>query len=254
MKKYKAYLFDLDGTVYRGRNPIPEAIDFINQLKQADIPYIFVSNNSSKTLADVADTLNAMGVPTTPENVITSSMATAFYIKDKKPDATVYVIGEEGLLTAIKEAGLTVGQERPDFVVVGIDRQLSYEKLALGCLAIRNGAVFLSTNPDIVLPTERGLIPGNGAITAALEVATGISPIFVGKPEPIIIRQALEKLNLDPSDALMVGDNYNTDIMAGIRAGVDTLLVHTGVTSKEDLEQVDTPPTYAVDSLKDWDV
>lgn len=254
MKKYKGYLFDLDGTIYRGKEPIPEAVEFVKQLKDAGIPYMFVTNNAARTREDMADTLQSMDIPAEPENVITSSMATASYIKEKKPLGSVYVIGEAGLLNAIRNEGLTLDSENPDYVVVGLDRNLTYEKLALGSIAIRNGATFLSTNPDASIPTERGLLPGNGAITSVLKVATNTEPIFIGKPEPIIIRQALELLKLDPSEAIMVGDNYHTDILAGIHAGVDTLLVHTGVTRKADLEHVGDQPTYFVETLEDWSI
>lgn len=252
MKKYKGYLFDLDGTIYRGKQPIPEAIEFVKQLKDACIPYLFVTNNAAKTRREMAETLQSMGVPTTEANVITSSMATASYIKDRNPKASVYVIGEDGLLEAIRDEGLMIKTGNPDFVVIGLDRNITYEKLALGCIAIQNGATFLSTNPDMVIPTERGFLPGNGSLTAVLKTATNISPIFVGKPEPIIIRQALELLQLEPEEVLMVGDNYHTDILAGINAGVDTLLVHTGVTNLADLEEVEVQPTHYVESLKDW--
>lgn len=252
MKKYQGYLFDLDGTVYRGTEPIPEAVALLKQLKESDIPYMFVTNNSTKTPEDVAQTLTAMDIPCTAEDVITSSMALAGYLQEKHPEAKVYVIGENGLWTAVREAGFTVTANKPDYVAVGMDRQLTYEKLAEACLAIRGGATFLSTNPDVALPTERGLLPGNGSITALLQVATGVTPIFIGKPEPIIIRQALERLGLAASDVLMVGDNYQTDILAGLRAGVDTLFVQTGVTTAEELAKVDEPPTYTVASLAEW--
>jgi 4-nitrophenyl phosphatase len=179
-------------------------------------------------------------------------MALAGYLQEKNPEAKVYVIGENGLWTAVREAGFTITSDKPDYVAVGMDRQLTYEKLAEACLAIRSGATFLSTNPDVALPTERGLLPGNGSITALLQVATGVTPIFIGKPEPIIIRQALERLGLAASDVLMVGDNYQTDILAGLRAGVDTLFVQTGVTTAEELAKVDDPPTYTVASLAEW--
>ncbi|WP_027726331.1 TIGR01457 family HAD-type hydrolase [Tuberibacillus calidus] len=252
MKKYQGYLFDLDGTVYRGREPIPGAVALLRQLKASGIPYMFVTNNSTKTPEDVAQTLTAMDIPCTAEDVITSSMALAGYLQEKHPEAKVYVIGENGLWTAVREAGFTVTANKPDYVAVGMDRQLTYEKLAEACLAIRGGATFLSTNPDVALPTERGLLPGNGSITALLQVATGVTPIFIGKPEPIIIRQALERLGLAASDVLMVGDNYQTDILAGLRAGVDTLFVQTGVTTAEELAKVDEPPTYTVASLAEW--
>ncbi len=166
----------------------------------------------------------------------------------------MYVIGEEGLLTALEEKGFQVTEENADFVVVGIDRDITYEKLAVACLAIRNGAIFISTNADIALPTERGFMPGNGAITTAIAVSTQTNPIYIGKPESIIMEQALKVLGTTKEETIMVGDYYDTDILAGMNAGLDTLLVHTGVTTKELLSKYDRQPTYAIDTLDQWKV
>lgn len=254
MKKYKAYLIDLDGTMYRGTEKIEEAGDFVSRLQEKGIPYLFVTNNSSRTPAQVAEKLRGFDIPAKTEQVFTTSMATASYIYEEKPDASVYVIGEEGIKTAIKEKGFTVTSDHPDYVVLGIDREITYEKLALGAIAIRNGAKFVSTNADIALPTERGLLPGNGALTSMLAVATQTKPVFIGKPEPIITEQALEYLGSKKEETIMVGDNYDTDILAGIRTGIDTLLVHTGVTTKEMLKTKEVQPTYTVDTLDQWEV
>ena len=135
---------------------------------------------------------------------------------------------------------------------MGIDRSINYEKLAIACLAVRNGAMFISTNGDIAIPTERGLLPGNGSLTSVVAVSTQTKPIFIGKPEKIIMEQALEVLGVPKEETLMIGDNYDTDIMAGMNAGIDTLLVHTGVTTKEMLQTYERRPTYVVDSLKEW--
>ncbi|KGT38453.1 MULTISPECIES: TIGR01457 family HAD-type hydrolase [Heyndrickxia] len=254
MKKYKAYLIDLDGTMYRGTEKIEEAGDFVSRLQEKGIPYLFVTNNSSRTPAQVAEKLRGFDIPAKTEQVFTTSMATARFIYDEKPDASIYVIGEEGIKTAIKEKGFTITSDHPDYVVLGIDRDITYEKLALGAIAIRNGAKFISTNADIALPTERGLLPGNGALTSVLAVATQTKPVFIGKPEPIITEQALEYLGSKKEETIMVGDNYDTDILAGIRTGIDTLLVHTGITTKEMLKTKEILPTYTVDSLDQWEV
>ena len=162
------------------------------------------------------------------------------------------MIGEEGIHTALIEKGLKLVEENPDFLVVGIDRSIDYEKLTKACLAVRNGATFISTNADIALPTERGLQPGNGAITSVISVSTQVQPIFIGKPEAEIVTQALKVLGVPKEEVIMVGDNYDTDILAGINAGMDTLLVHTGVTTKELLKQYEKQPTYVVDTLDLW--
>lgn len=252
LKQYKGYLIDLDGTMYKGKEKIPTAVHFVTRLKEKGIPYLFVTNNSTTTKEAVAERLKQFGVPAEPEDVLTTSMATAQYIKSRKPDATVYHIGEEGLTQALKESGLTYEEESPDYVIVGLDRHVTYEKLAKACLAVRKGATFISTNPDRSLPTERGFLPGNGSITAVVTVSTGVDPIFIGKPEAIIIEQALETMKLPKDETLLVGDNYQTDILAGIHAGIDTLLVYTGVTTKDMLTGVKKMPTYEVATLADW--
>ncbi|EIJ80682.1 HAD-superfamily subfamily IIA hydrolase like protein [Bacillus methanolicus PB1] len=254
MKSYKGYLIDLDGTMYRGTELIKEAADFVKKLRDKKIPYLFVTNNSTRTPAQVAEKLRDFGIPAEENLVFTTSQATANYIYELKNDASVYVIGEEGIRTAIEEKGMHFGGEYADFVVVGLDRSISYEKLAVACLAVRNGATFISTNGDIALVTERGLLPGNGAITSVIAVSTQTQPIFIGKPESIIVEQALRVLGINKEDTLMVGDNYDTDILAGMNAGMDTLLVHTGVTTKEHLKRYEKQPTYAVDSLDQWEI
>ncbi|WP_449537438.1 TIGR01457 family HAD-type hydrolase [Ferdinandcohnia sp. Marseille-Q9671] len=256
MKTYKGYLFDLDGTMYRGTERINEACDLVNKLDQKKIPYLFVTNNSSRTPEQVAAKLRDFDIACTANQVFTTSQATANYMFDLKQEqnkeATVYVIGEEGIRQALEEKGFTITDDNPDFVVCGIDRSITYEKLTIACLAVRNGAIFISTNGDIAIPTERGLLPGNGSLTSVISVSTTVQPIFIGKPEKIIMEQAQQRLGIPKEDTLMVGDYYDTDIMAGMNAGIDTLLVHTGVTTAELLRSYDRPPTYAIDSLKEW--
>ncbi|WP_042461204.1 TIGR01457 family HAD-type hydrolase [Neobacillus dielmonensis] len=252
MKKYKGYLIDLDGTMYKGTERIEAASDFVKALRNNGIPYLFVTNNSSRTPAQVAKKLRNFDIPAEENLVFTTSQATANYIYEKKPDGKVYVIGEEGLHTAIAEKGFQLAEETADFVVIGIDRAITYEKLSIACLAVRNGAGFISTNGDIAIPTERGLLPGNGALTSVITISTQTNPVFIGKPEAIIMDQALKVLGTAKEDTLMVGDNYDTDIMAGINAGIDTLIVHTGVTTKIMLSGYKQQPTYAVDSLDQW--
>lgn len=252
MKKYSGFLIDLDGTVYKGTEKITEAIDFIKELKRRELPYLFLTNNSTKPPSDVAVKLMKMGVPCTADHVFTTSMATATYIKKLKKDPKVYPIGEIGLHEALEDCGLEIVEEDADIVVMGLDRNITYEKLAKGALQIRNGADFIATNGDVALPTERGFLPGAGSLVSVLSVSTGVEPTFIGKPESIIVEQAIEVLGTPREDTLMIGDNYATDILAGINAGIDSLLVHTGVTTKEDLLTIEKHPTYAIDSLSEW--
>ncbi|WP_041091037.1 TIGR01457 family HAD-type hydrolase [Jeotgalibacillus soli] len=252
MKDYKGYLIDLDGTIYRGSEKIEEAVHFVQQLNAKGIPYLFVTNNSSKTPEQVAEHLKGFDVPATKDQVFSSAMATAAYIADEKEGASVYMIGGDGLKLALQEKGMTIITESPDYVVVGLDREITYEKLAFACLAVRGGAKFISTNGDIALPTERGFLPGNGSLTSVITVSTETNPVFIGKPEAIIMEQALAVLGLPKEDVIMVGDYYDTDIMAGINVGMDTLMVHTGVTTPEALRDKTIQPTYAIHSLAEW--
>ncbi len=252
IKMYKGYFIDLDGTAYRGTEIIEEALTFVKTLHERNIPYLFVTNNSTKTPMMVAKELEAFGYPVDPTHIYTPSLATAQYIYDENPNATVYVIGEMGLHTAILEKGLTITEENPDYVVIGLDRDIHYNKLAIAALAIRQGATFISTNGDIAIPTERGFLPGNGALTSVLSVTTGVDPIFIGKPERIIMEKALERIQLPKEEVAMVGDNYFTDILAGINIGMPTIFIETGVSSKEEVMGYDAKPTHLLSSLSEF--
>lgn len=253
LKQYKGFLIDLDGTMYKGTERIDEAMRFVHELNDKGLPYLFVTNNSSRTPAQVAEKLRGFDIPTEAHQVFTTSQATANYMYTLKPSGTVYVIGEEGIKVALEEKGFKlVDDEHADFVVVGIDRNINYEKFAKACLAVRNGATFISTNGDIAIPTERGLLPGAGSITAVVSTSTRVKPTFIGKPESIIMEQAQEVLGVRKEDTVMIGDNYDTDILAGMNAGLDTILVHTGVTTPELLKNYEKRPTHVIDSLSDW--
>ncbi|EUJ43063.1 TIGR01457 family HAD-type hydrolase [Paenilisteria rocourtiae] len=253
--KYDGYLIDLDGTMYLGSEPIPEAQGFIEKLDQAHIPYLYVTNNSSKTPEQVAATLRKFDIPATTNQVFTTSQATVqFMLEQVNRKKRVYLIGEEGVRHEIQKAGFELTSENPDFVVMGIDRDINYEKLAIATMAVREGAMFISTNGDAAIPTERGLLPGNGSITSVVTIATGVKPIFIGKPEAIIMEQAIAKLGVKKERVIMVGDNYETDILAGIRFGIDTLIVHTGFTSPEQLAMKEVQPIHRVMNLSEWEL
>ncbi|MFB4163151.1 TIGR01457 family HAD-type hydrolase [Alteribacillus sp. JSM 102045] len=254
MKDYSGYLLDLDGTIYRGEEPIPEAVAFVKKLKDRKIPYLFVTNNSTASPEEVAGRLQNMGVPCEEEHVVTTSMAAASYIAREAINQTAFIIGENGLKQAIHSAGFQDEAENPGFVVVGLDRHVTYDKLAKACLAVRNGARFISTNADVALPTEKGFMPGNGAITAVITVSTGVQPTFIGKPERIMIDEAVNRLGLSHEETVLIGDNYDTDILAGIQAGLDTVHVATGVTTVEELASKSQPATYNVSSLSEWKI
>ena len=240
-------LIDLDGTLYHGGKVIPLAPAFIQQLRQDQIPFLFVTNNSSRTSEDVVLHLQQLGIEAKTEEVCTSALATANYIMDQDLAKTVYLIGEKGLREALQARGLTIiendeiGDLEVDLVVQGIDRNFTYRKLAVATQAIAQGAAFLLTNPDHLLPSDNLPIPGAGSIAAAIEAATRTTPIIIGKPSPIIIKYAIEKLQaayptLKQKNIIVVGDNIHTDILAGKNANLKTALVLSGISKETDLE------------------
>ncbi|MCD8843506.1 TIGR01457 family HAD-type hydrolase [Staphylococcus gallinarum] len=255
MKNYKAYLIDLDGTLYKGNETIDGAKAFISYLNQHQIPHLYVTNNSTKEPEEVATKLSSMGLDAKATEVVTSALATAEYISEASPEASVYMLGGTGLKKALTSHGLQLkNDEFVDYVVIGLDEAVTYEKLATATLGVRNGATFISTNKDVSIPKERGFLPGNGAITSVVSVSTGVQPTFIGKPEPIIMHKALEQLEslgIKPDDVAMVGDLYDTDILSGINVNIDTIHVQTGVTTKAEIEQKDVPPTYSFKDLNE---
>lgn len=252
---YKGYLIDLDGTIYKGRERIPAGERFIQRLQEQEIPYLLVTNNTTRTPQMVQDMLaQQFNIQTPLETIYTATMATVDYMKDMNRGQTAYVIGETGLKSAISEAGYIEDKENPAYVVVGLDSQVTYDILATATLAIAKGALFIGTNPDLNIPTERGLMPGAGSLVALLEVATRVKPVFIGKPNAIIMNKALDILQVERSEAIMVGDNYLTDIMAGIQNDIASLLVTTGFTKAEEVPNLPIQPDYVVASLDEWDI
>ncbi|WP_340392154.1 TIGR01457 family HAD-type hydrolase [Macrococcoides caseolyticum] len=252
MKKYKGYLLDLDGTMYAGTRVIEGAKEFIEYLSNNNLPYLFVTNNASKRPDEVAEKLTNMGFIATADNVVTSAMATASYIAEEHPAASVYVIGGTGIRQALQDEQLVITDDiHVDYVVIGLDVDINYEKLSKACLAVRNGARFISTNPDTSIPTERGFLPGNGALTSVVSVSTGIAPKFIGKPMETIMNKAVDMMQLPKEELIMIGDLYMTDIMSGINAGIDTLHVQTGVSTYEQVMAEQVPPTHSVKNLLD---
>ena len=251
----KVWLIDLDGTMYHGEHMVEEADTFISLLKQLNIPFRFVTNNSSATPEDVASKLNKLGINAEVEHVCTSAQATAQYISQIKPDAQVYVIGENGLRQALSDAQLEIVEEgKPDFVVQGIDRSLTYDKVAKAVQFIRDGASSILTNPDLLLPSTGGLIPGAGSIGAMIEQASGSVPTVVGKPSSILINYALQSLNVSADDAIVLGDNMLTDIKAGHNAKCFSILLLTGITNNTNYsyykDKANCEPNLIVNDMK----
>lgn len=253
-KEYAGYLVDLDGTMYNGLAKIDEAADFIERLRASGKPFLFLTNNSTASPTDVCENLMARSnVRSYPEEVFTSTEATIRYLKAIRAQR-LHVIGDVGLKKGLQEAGFELAADQVECVVVGYDNEVDFEQLKNATLLIQGGARFIGTNPDTNIPTEEGLVPGNGALLAFLEAATGVQPEIMGKPEASMMHGALQKLGLTKEEVLMVGDNYTTDIQAGIQNDIDTLLVLTGFTQKEDLPNLPVPATYVINTLDEWEI
>jgi len=245
----KSYLIDMDGVLVSGRTLIPGADRFIEGLKARAVEYLVLTNNSIYTPRDLAHRLQAVGLDIPVERIFTSAMATARFLQSQKPNGTAFVIGESGLTEAIHSVGYIITDHDPDYVVLG--ETYSYN-LALITKAIRlvaDGARFIATNPDPSGPSESGLVPACGAMAALIETASGVSPFFVGKPNPWMMRSALNYLDVHSENTVMIGDRMDTDIVAGVESGMETILVLSGVTRREDVARYPYQPTRILESV-----
>jgi HAD superfamily hydrolase (TIGR01457 family) len=254
LRSAKAFVFDMDGVLYRGNSPLPGVNDLLNALALREQGFMLATNNSMATPADYVAKLAAMGIDVPESSILTSAMATRdFLLETVGPDAGVFVIGMPALReqlfrdTALRP--VQYGEEVPAAVVVGLDKGFTYEKLAMANEAIRAGARFVATNADATLPTEGGLIPGSGSLVAAVATASGQRPTVIGKPEPLILEMALERLGADPATSVMVGDRLDTDVVAGERAGMLTVLVLTGVSTREEIATAPVIPDLVFTDL-----
>ena len=251
MKTYKAYCFDLDGTVYRGKEGIPSAITFIHSLQEQGIEPFYVTNNASKTREKLQEALRAVGIEAKLNHIYSSALVTAKYIAANYAGKKVAMIGSEGLRTALLEEAIEITEENPDVYVMGIDPLITYEKLSKATIAIQKGATFIATNPDIKFPTEDGFIPANGSFARLVGEVAGVEPIYMGKPSPTMLEVLAKEHGFDKSEIVMIGDNYDTDILCGIHFGCDTIHVNTGVTTTEAVLEKERQPTYLVETLLD---
>lgn len=256
MKDYQGYFIDLDGTMYKGTKRIPAAARFIKRLQEADKAVLFVTNNSTRTPEFVANNLRENHqINVTADNVYTTALATADYLDQVAGDRRqVYVVGESGLRQALQQRHFQLTDRQPEYVVVGLDSQVTYAKLETAVLLIRAGATFIGTNADSNLPNERGMVPGAGSLVKLVEYATQQEPIMIGKPEATIMKMALQKAGLRREQVVMVGDNYNTDICAAINTGMDSLLVYTGLSTPAQVAAMPVQPTHTVKSLDEWTI
>jgi 4-nitrophenyl phosphatase len=229
-------IVDMDGVLWRGDEPMTALQEFFDFLRRRRVGFVLATNNSSRTPDQYVAKLAGFGVEVSPECILTSAEASAAYLATVAPPGTrVYAIGEDGVTRALEERGFVLAGERADYVVVGWDRHLTWDKLTTAALLIHAGAGFIGTNPDPNYPTPRGPVVGNGAQLAALKTTTGVAPVIVGKPEPWLYRQALERMGARPEATAVIGDRIDTDISGGVRAGLTTVLVLSGIITEADL-------------------
>jgi NagD protein len=249
----KSYLIDMDGVLVRGNSPIPGAGAFLARLAERSCEYLVLTNNPLYTQKDLAFRLGSIGLAVEPRRIFTSAMATASFLKTQKNTGKVYVIGESGLTAPLHEAGFIITDSSPCYVVLGETHAYNFQMVTTAIRLIAQGSLFIATNPDASGPGEGGLVPACGAMAALIEKATGVRAFFVGKPNPLMMRTALNYLGVHSENTVMVGDRMDTDIVAGVESGMETVLVLSGVTRKEDVPRWPYQPTRILPSVAEID-
>ncbi len=250
-REIHSWLLDMDGVLVREEQPIPGADRFLAALRERGTPFLVLTNNSIYTRRDLTARLRAAGLDVPEEAIWTSALATARFLEDQRPQGSAFVIGEAGLTTALHGAGYTLTERSPDYVVLGETRTYSFERITRAIRLIADGARFIATNPDATGPSSDGPLPATGSVAALISRATGVEPYFIGKPNPLMMRSALNAIDAHSETAAMIGDRMDTDIVAGLEAGMETILVLTGITNREDAEQHPYRPSRIVDSIAD---
>ncbi|GAA2745534.1 MULTISPECIES: HAD-IIA family hydrolase [Kitasatospora] len=250
-KPIESWLTDMDGVLIHEGTPIPGAKEFLRKLQESGKPFLVLTNNSIYTPRDLSARLAGMGLDVPEERIWTSALATAKFLKGQRPNGTAYVIGEAGLTTALYQAGYVLTDNNPDYVVLGETRTYSFEALTKAIRLINAGARFICTNPDETGPSTEGVLPATGSVAALITKATGVEPYFVGKPNPLMMREALNSAGAHSETAAMIGDRMDTDVVSGMEAGMETILVLTGLTAPEEVERFPYRPTRVVKSIAD---
>lgn len=250
-REIASWLMDMDGVLVHEMAALPGADRFLARLKELERPYLLLTNNSIYTRRDLAAQLRSSGLDVGEESIWTSALATASFLESQRPDGTAFVVGESGLTTALHEAGYTLTDRDPDYVVLGETRTYSFERITRAIRLIRGGARFIATNPDPTGPSPDGPLPATGSVAALVTRATGVEPYFVGKPNPLMMRSALNALEAHSETTAMIGDRMDTDIVAGLEAGLQTILVLSGVTTAAEAERFPYRPSRIVDSVVD---
>ena len=250
LKNKKGFICDMDGVIYHGDKLLPGVKEFVEWLHKENKNYVFLTNSSERSPRELRQKLSRMGLDVAEEHFYTSALATAKFLKSQCEGGSVYAIGEPGLINALYDAGLTMNNISPDYVVMGETRSLNYEMIEHATLLVRGGAKLIGTNPDITGPTEKGIVPATGALISPIEIATGKKAYYIGKPNPLMMRIGLKMLGCNSEcEACIIGDRMDTDIISGIESEIDTVLVLSGVTSKEDLANYPYRPSYVLSGV-----
>jgi NagD protein len=250
-REIRSWLMDMDGVLVREEQAIPGADRFLARLRELGTPFLLLTNNSIYTRRDLVARLAAAGLEVPEEAIWTSALATARFLEDQRPEGSAFVIGEAGLTTALHGAGYTLTDRDPDYVVLGETRTYSFERITRAIRLIADGARFIATNPDPTGPSNEGPVPATGSVAALISRATGVEPYYVGKPNPLMMRSALNAIDAHSETAAMIGDRMDTDVVSGLEAGMETILVLTGVTSREDAERYPFRASQIVESVAD---
>lgn len=247
----RAFICDMDGVLYHGNSLLPGARAFVEWLIREEKEFLFLTNSSERSPRELRQKLARLGIDVEERHVYTSALATAAFLHSQCPEGTAYVIGEAGLINALYDAGFSMNDVNPDYVVVGETRAYGFEKLERAVQLVLGGARLIGTNPDLTGPSESGVVPATGSLIAPIELSTGCQPYFVGKPNPLIMRHALKRLGCRREETVIIGDRMDTDIIAGVEAEIETVLVLSGVTSREDLRRFAYGPDHIVDGVGD---
>jgi NagD protein len=251
LEEKSAVICDMDGVVYHGNRLLPGAAEFVQWLKEQGKRYLFLTNASERTPRELREKLGRLGIDVGAEHFYTSALATAAFLASQRPGGTAYVIGGNGLLNALYEAGFSMNEIDPDYVVVGEASTYNMETLQRAINLVRKGARLIGTNPDVTGPVEEGIVPATGALIAPIERATGRKAYFVGKPNPLMMRHAVKRLESRREDTVIIGDRMDTDIVAGIESEIETILVLSGVTALEDIADFPYQPHHVISGVVD---
>lgn len=250
-REIRSWLMDMDGVLVHEEHAIPGAAQFLGRLRELELPFLVLTNNSMYTARDLSARLSQAGLDVPEDAIWTSALATSRFLESQRPGGTAFVIGEAGLTTALHAAGYTLNERNPDYVVLGETRIYSFQRIAQAIRLIGAGARFIATNPDATGPTPDGPLPATGSVAALISRATGVEPYFVGKPNPLMMRSALNAIDAHSETTAMVGDRMDTDVVAGLEAGMHTVLVLTGSTGRDEAERFPYRPSRIVDSIAD---